>query len=280
MDTYLARNASTPLGAIEAPLTYLARNSEPPIAYAYTPPPGEPPRRGSNETHHVAIRDGRPLSRRLALDQEGFELRRHDTQVVDFYDAEEVQRVYYPEIDALLRAATGADKIVIFDHTVRNTAPERQVGRLVREAGSHVHNDYTTESAPRRVRQLLPADEADARLARRFVEINVWRTIAGPVESWPLALCDAQSLDWNDLVVAERRYPDRVGLTYAVKFNPQHRWFYFPRLRRDEALLIKCFDSATDGRARLSVHSAFDDPTTPPGAPPRESIEVRAFAFF
>src|SRR5579862_138937 len=117
MDTYLARNASTPLGAIEAPLTYLARDSEPPVIYAYAPPPGEPARRGRNQTHHVAIRDGRPLSRRFALDQEGFELRRHDTQVVDFYDSAEVQRVYYPEVEALLRAATGAAKIVIFDHT-------------------------------------------------------------------------------------------------------------------------------------------------------------------
>jgi hypothetical protein len=130
------------------------------------------------------------------------------------------------------------------------------------------------------VRDLLPPAEAEARLARRFAEINVWRSIGPAIETWPLALCDAASLDWRDLVTSERRYPDRVGETYVVRFNTDQRWFYFPRLRRDEALLLKCFDSATDGRARLAVHSAFEDPTTGVDAPPRESIEVRAFAFY
>jgi hypothetical protein len=100
------------------------------------------------------------------------------------------------------------------------------------------------------------------------------------VVSWPLALCDARSIDRQDLVAWERRYPDRIGEIYAVTYNPRHRWFYFPRMQPDEVVFIKCFDSATDGRARLSVHTAFEDPTTPPGAPPRESIEVRTLAFF
>lgn len=265
---------------VEASLSFLAPGSETPYVYVEAPPPGVPARAGDRETRAVTIHDARPLARRLSLDQQGFALRRHDTRVVDFYDDAEIRRVYYPEVEVLLRAETGAAEILIFDHTLRNTDVARQRGRDIREAGAQVHNDYTETSAPRRVRDLLGPAAAEARLARRFVEINVWRSIAGPVQAWPLALCDAGSLDWQDLVVAERRYPDRVGETYAVRFNPRQRWFYFPRLRRDEALLLKCFDSATDGRARLSVHSAFDDPTTPPGAPPRESIEVRAFAFF
>jgi hypothetical protein len=264
---------------IEASLNYLAPGTAAPFVYAYEPPPGLPARSGHNEPHRVTVQDGRKLAPRLSLDAEGFELHPHPTRVTDFHDEAAVTRVYYPEVDALLRAATGAAKIVIFDHTLRNTAAGRS-GQRIREAGAHVHNDYTEASAVKRVRDLLPPDEAEARLQRRFVEINVWRPIAAPVEAWPLALCDAASLDWQDLVVAERRYPDRVGETYAVHFNPRHRWFYFPLMRRDEALLIKCFDSATDGRARLSVHTAFEDPTTRPDAPPRESIEIRAFAFF
>lgn len=267
------------LDAVEAPLNYLAPGTDKPFIYIDEPPPGMPARNGRNETHRVAIHNGRPLVRRFSLDREGFELRRHDSAVVDFFDEDTVRDVYYPEVDALLRAATGAEKIVIFDHTLRNTAHGKS-GAHIREAGNSVHNDYTVASAAKRVRDLLDPAEAEARLQRRFVEINVWRPIAEPVQSWPLALCDAQSLDWQDLVASERRSRERVGETYRVHFNPRHRWFYFPHMRRDEVLLIKCFDSATDGRARLSVHSAFEDPTTAADAPPRQSIEIRSFAFF
>ena len=86
--------------------------------------------------------------------------------------------------------------------------------------------------------------------------------------------------DWEKRLVAERRYPHRVGQTYRLKYSPGHRWFYFPRMRRDEALVFKVYDSETDGRARFTPHTSFDDPGTPPGAPPRQSIEARALAFF
>ncbi len=272
--------AATALDHVEAPLNYLVANGETPFVYTEGPPPGLPQRRGRYEPRKVAIRDGRPILRALSLDKQGFALRGHATKVADFYDDAEVRRVYYPEIDRLVRDATGASKVLIFDHTLRNTAPERQIGRRIKDAAASVHNDYTEKSAPRRVRDLLDPAEAEARLKRRYVEINVWRPIAGPVQAWPLAVCDASSVDPHDLVASERRYPDRVGETYAVTYNPRHRWFYFPRMQRDEVLLIKCFDSATDGRARLAVHTAFEDPATPAGAPPRESIEVRTFAFF
>lgn len=264
---------------VEAPLNYLAADSEKPFVYTAAPPPGMPQRSGRFEPQIVAIRDGRSLQRRLSLDHEGFVLMRHPTAVADFYDEAEVKRAYYPEIEHLLREATGAAKVVIFDHTVRNTAPEQQSARRVREPAASVHNDYTDKSGPQRVRDLLEPAEAEARLKRRFIEVNAWRPIAGPVQAWPLAVCDAGSVERGDLVASERRYPDRVGEIYAVIYNPNHRWFYFPRMQRDEVLLIKCFDSATDGRARLAVHTAFEDPTTPADAPPRESIEIRAFAF-
>jgi hypothetical protein len=266
---------------IEAPLNYLVPSAEKPFVYTQEPPPGMPKRRGEFEKRIVAIRDGRPFTGEFSLDRQGFALQRRPTAVRDFYDAAEVERVYYPEIERLVREVTGASKVVIFDHTVRNTAPEVQVERRVREPAATVHNDYTEKSAPQRVRDLLPPAEAEARLKKRYVQMNVWRSIAAePVQSWPLALCDARSAEPGDLVASERRYPDRVGEIYHVTYNPKHRWYYFPRMRRDEVVLIKCFDSAKDGRARLSFHTAFEDPTTPPGAPPRESIEVRTFAFF
>ncbi|MCH7555186.1 MAG: hypothetical protein IIC08_04235 [Proteobacteria bacterium] len=142
------------------------------------------------------------------------------------------------------------------------------------------HNDYTEKSGPQRVRDLFDADEAEALLAHRFAEINVWRPITGPVQRSPLALIDAQSLAPGDLVKADLVYEDRTGEIYHVAYNPDHLWFYFPAMERHEVVLIKGYDSATDGRARFTPHTAFDDPTTPEDAPPRESIEVRALAFF
>jgi hypothetical protein len=265
---------------IEAQLNYLRPGDEAPYSYAYDPPAGVPPRFGGIEPHTVPIRNGRVIADLLSLDREGFQLCRHVTDVVDFYDADEVRRVYYPEVEQLAKEVTGAAEIVIFDHTVRNTTPEKQSGRRVRAPAGRVHNDYTEASAPQRVRDLLSPKAADARLKRRYVEINLWRPISGPVKSSPLAVCDARTVEARDLVTSELRYPDRIGETYAVTYNSRHRWFYFPDMQADEALFIKCFDSAKDGRARISVHTAFDDPTTPPNAPPRESIEVRMFAFF
>ncbi|HLJ62536.1 MAG TPA: CmcJ/NvfI family oxidoreductase [Stellaceae bacterium] len=265
---------------VEGWLNYLEAGIDKPFVYAYGPPPGEPARFGEIEPHLVAIHDGRPIRDALSLDIQGFMLQRQPTKIADFYNADEVKRVYYPEIEGLVQALTGAAKIVIFDHTVRNTDADLQRARGVREPAANVHNDYTEKSGPQRVRDLLPPDEAEARLKRRYIEINVWRPIAEPVLSWPLALCDARSLAPKDLVASERRYPDRVGEIYAVRYQPSHRWYYFPRMRRDEVVIIKCFDSLKDGRARLAVHTAFEDPTTPKSAPPRESIEVRLFAFF
>jgi len=129
------------------------------------------------------------------------------------------------------------------------------------------------------VLDLLDPSEAEARLQRRFVEINVWRPIKGPVESWPLALCDARTVEEHDLVASDLVYKNRVGETYSVTYNPAHKWYYAPELRRDEALLLKIMDSKTDGRARFMPHTSFTDPTTPADAFPRESIELRTLVF-
>jgi hypothetical protein len=112
-------------------------------------------------------------------------------------------------------------------------------------------------------------------LQHRFAEINVWRPIRGPVESTPLAVCDARSIDPVDFVPTDFVYREKVGEVYRLAYNPKHRWFYFPGLECNEVILLKCYDSCKDERARFSAHSAFDDPTSPTDAPTRESIEAR-----
>ena len=134
--------------------------------------------------------------------------------------------------------------------------------RSIREVVRRVHNDYTEWSAPQRVRDILP-NEADDLLSRRFAIVQVWRPIREVLEN-PLAIADSRSLHEGDLVTVERRYPDRVGQTYRLKHNPAHRWFYFPRMQPEEAIVFTVYDSARDGRARFTPHTAFKDPTAPP----------------
>jgi hypothetical protein len=141
-----------------------------------------------------------------------------------------------------------------------------------------VHVDHTEKSGPQRVRELLP-EEAEDLLAGRVQIINLWRPIRGPVQDAPLAVCDALSVRSSHLVASDLVYPSRVGETYSVVFDPAHRWFYVPEMRPDEALLLKCYDSKTDGRARFAPHSAFADPRAPSNPTPRESIEMRALVF-
>ena len=263
---------------VEAPLTYLADAKVKPVTYNPPPGTGLVRREGNYGNFPTRIANGRSIAGELSLDREGFLLARHETAVRDFYDAAELRSVYYPEVERLVARATGAAKVIVFDHTIRTA--ERAVERGYRAPVSMVHNDYTERSGPQRVRDLLPAAEAEERLKRRFVEINVWRPIRGPVEAWPLALADASSVAPADLVTCDLVYADRTGEIYYGVHSPKHRWFYFPRMQRNEAVLIKCYDSETDGRARFSLHTAFDDPTTRADAPPRESIEIRTLAFF
>ena len=263
---------------VEGVLNYLAPSAERPVLYndAYELPEGSPRWTGKNDPHAVPIRNARPFARRLSLDREGFVLRQHLTKVRNFYDPDEVKRVYWPEIETLVKESTGAAAAVVFDTTVRVAEPGE---RGLRGPAWRVHNDYTDKSGPQRVRDLL-GEAATTLIRHRFAEINVWRPIKGPLLDAPLALCDAQTIAPEDFVATDLKYPNRTGETYSVLFNPRHRWFYFPKLERDEAVLIKCYDSERDGRARFTAHTAFDDPTAPPDAPPRESIEARALVFF
>ena len=232
---------------------------------------------GTQELRPMEVRDGR--HGKFSLDENGFTFVEHRTAVRDFLDPDELKRVYYPEVSLLIKAISGAQRVHVFDHTLRSGNQAEREARLLREPVLSAHNDYTEWSGPNRVRELLP-EESEGLLKGRFAIIQVWRAINQPIQSNPLAIADAKSVEPDDLLIAERRYPHRVGQTYRLKYNPRHRWFYFPRMRRDEALVFKVFDSEKDGRARFTPHTSFDDPATPPGAPPRQSIEARALAFF
>src|SRR6185436_12488287 len=264
---------------VEATLNYLLDTGVMPSVY--TGGPGSTIVRAASpsDQRRVTMHNGRLQAGGFVLDREGFRFVGHGTKVVDFDDEDEVRRVYYPEMEALVKAETGAKRVVVFDHTLRTANEDLRSAQKIREVVRRVHNDYTEWSAPQRVRDILP-DEAEALLQRRFAIVQVWRPIRHPVESFPLGICDAGSISFDDFLISERRYPDRIGQTCAITYNPEHRWYWLPRMRRDEALVFKVYDSLKDGRARWSAHTAFPDPTSPPNARPRESIEIRTLAFF
>lgn len=276
---YIRSESAKTRDGILAALSYILPSAEKPFAYQYDPPPGKPQRSGVYVERTVPIANGRRLAGPLSLDRHGFLFRRHISAVGDFYDDADVRAGYYPEAERLVAEATGAARVLAFDHNQRNAAKARSGVRGVKEPVPRVHNDYTEKSGPQRLHDLLGEDEAGRLEGRRFAIVNVWRPIVGPVEDWPLAVCDARSIAPHDLAATDLIYPDRVGETYAVTYNPRHRWFYFPQMRRDEVLLLKCYDS-DPGRARFTAHTAFHDPTAPLDAAPRQSIEVRTLAIF
>jgi hypothetical protein len=266
--------------AVEAPLYFLRPMRERPVTYHCDPPPGVPVRTGRYDPHRVTIADARPIAPSLSLDVEGFALLRGPSALASFEDEAAIRALYYPEVERLIAAATGAARVVAFDHNVRSAAREARGEPGIRGPVPQTHNDFTARSGRERATRELAARGLDLGLLRgRFAIVNLWRPIGRPVEKSPLALCDGQSLADGDLVAYDLVYRDRVGETYALHFNPAQRWYYFPRLAPDEAILIKGYDSAEDV-ARFTPHSAFDDPRSRPGAPERESIEARALVFY
>ena len=277
----------------------------------------------ATEPRELAIRDARQLSpaNAMTLALNGFELRDAPVASYDFLDHQEVIAGYYRDCEQLVAEATGA-RAWAFDHNIRSAggqAEKRQVrgGQDVQGPAHIVHGDYTLRSAPERLAQLtrppsvndtlrdviprgqglIAEHEANQALADggRFAIINVWRNIGSvPVATHPLALCDGQNVEPEDLVVFEIHMPDRVGENYWAKYDARHSFYCYPAMTRDEALLIKQWDSAgllarsggaqadheADGPCTFSFHSAFHDPQTPDDAPDRWSIEVRCVVLY
>ncbi len=278
------------------------------------------------QKRELRIHDGRRFTgadwRTLAAN--GFEMvsRPLDGKAIDFLDHEKVVRAYYSQCEQLVQEMTGA-RAFAFDHNVRSASGKKGKTRIaggqqVQGPAHMVHGDYTLTSAPQRLRDLTKPPTSNDTLRSvlgegqslispdmvkrvlasegRFAIINVWRNIAKePVVTHPLALCDGQSVEPEDLVVFEIHYADRVGENYFAKYSLRHQWFYYPHITGEEAILIKQWDSAgTLARSKgangdasepgapctFSFHTAFEDPQTPPDAPDRWSIEVRCMVIY
>ncbi len=268
----------TKLSFVRSTLDYTLDNGVTPNYYFYEPEPGTVQNPPGNDPREVPIYDAWDKVDGMSVNREGFQLKPCAIPFNQFEDDAAIRNAFYKEVAEFVRSHVGARRVHVFDHNIRSKAvtnPTTSAANPVRV----VHSDYTVVSGPQRVRDVLP-DEAEQLLERPFAFFNLWKPIHRRVEELPLAMCDVGSTIPADLIRMELRYPERTGEIYTMRYSPSHKWYYFPKMEVNQALLLKCYDSQQDGRARFMAHSAFDDPTSPPDAPVRESIEVRTIAFF
>lgn len=236
-----------------------------------------------DDPEKMEIWNGWDLKDTFHHDIHGFSL--HDFQSRyggSWEDEERVKKEFYPEIVEFLKKTTGARRVLVFDHTIRTKS--NAVKKLTQETNTSqrapvrlVHCDYTAESGPIRVKQLLK-DEADDLLSRRVAFLNVWKPLA-KVEEMPLAMCDVNTSPKEDFFKLYLRYRDRTGENYVMRYSPKHKWYYFPDMDENQVIILKTYESDED-KARFVGHSAFEDPTSKADAPFRESCEIRTIAFF
>lgn len=244
-----------------------------------------------HDEREIVLGNARELSPQPTIDTKCFELQCWPTVVHNFKDDDEVKALYYPEVEALIKKSTGAERVLIFDHTVRDTAAGSSLNVKMGSAAApveRVHTDYSDSSGPERIRtltesggytglQLSEAEKEDI-LSRQFCIVNVWRNInEEPVQSKPLAVLDPAGLERSDFLTYEMQYAERKGENYALRYNQKHNWYFFPLMRKEECLVFKTWESRTD-RPRYCFHTAFRDIVEPNDAPPRASIEVRTIA--
>ncbi|MEM7467144.1 MAG: CmcJ/NvfI family oxidoreductase [Pseudomonadota bacterium] len=273
---------------VEVDMTYYDAGDEPARVRIFPPSSGRKLESPPQRRVKVNVYDCRPMAQELTLDVAGFELLNAPTQFDDYYDAAAVKDQYYGETAELLKQSLGAEAVFVFDHNVRNKprAKLHQAGVSLPTDGAH--NDYTLDSGPRRIREVLEAQNADDLIEKRAAIVNVWRPIRGPVQDHPLAICDARTTGIEDFIDTQIEHysdsnfeqPNLAGQIYSFQHNARHRWFYASDMQDDEVLFLKCFDTATDGRACFTGHTGFINPTCPEEFIPRESIEARTVVVF
>jgi hypothetical protein len=271
--------------SLQANAEFLAERVERPIYYASSAGRNaahqidQPMKVVAVEVNDARMRNDNEQSDEFGMHPSGFKLLEFPTEVRNFLDQDAIKYVYEAEIETFLKTLTGCCRVHSFDHTVRASDAELREQKQVREPAQLVHNDYTSSSGPVCLGENLGAD-ADHLARGRFQIVNVWRPLVDPVEDYPLALCDARSLDPRDLIDSERRAPNHTGEIQLAVHAAKQRWYYYSEMRPPEVLVFKTFDSIDGGMRPCSIHSAIHLPQAPLDAKPRESVETRAFIFY
>ncbi len=274
-----------PVPYVESEMTFIDEVRGARTHYFDLDPPLGLPRRYATRGHKVRIYSARRIVPTLSVDRQGLALARHpEGNLTDFRDEAAIRSRYYPAAEHLVRTLTGARRAIVFDHTLRSSGLGQRSAEGIDTAVTEAHNDYTLDSGRERVREMLerlaPGEDAAALMRNRYAVFNVWRPTTGVVEQMPLAVCDMGTLREDDFVPVVLKWRHRTGFVAALRFDPRHRWYYFPAQGVDEAIVFKCYDSRAGAGARSAAHAAFKDPATPASARVRESIEARVIALF
>lgn len=279
-----ASHANDDVKTVRASLNYTKEIDKLTELYFYEDPAAAHIHEPGDDPREVEFHDGWSRGKEFDVDKHGFSLHDFRTQYPDgqWEDDERVRKDFYPEVVEFLKKELGAQRVLCFDHTIRSKVNAAK--KLTQETNTSqrapvrlVHCDYTAESGGVRVRQLLK-DEADDLLSRRVAFVNVWKPTA-KVEEMPLAMCDVTTSPMDDFFKLYLRYRDRTGENYVMRHSDKHKWWYFPAMEADKVIILKTFDN-DQSRARFVGHSAFEDPTSKPDAPARESVEIRTICFF
>ena len=270
---------------VHATLNYTAgKGDKPTEVYFYEDEKSAGACAPGDDPQEIRIHNGWNRKDEFSVDKHGFALREFNSAYPKdkWDDGQLVKEQFYPEVAEFVKKTVGASRVLVFDHTIRSKSNEDK--KLTDESQTSqrapvrlVHCDYTAESGPVRVQQLLGA-EAEDLLSRRVAFLNVWKPLA-KVEEMPLAMCDVTSTPQDDFFKLFLRYRDRTGENYVMRYSPDHKWYYFPEMDEKHCVLLKTYESEK-ANARFVGHSAFEDPTSKPDAKYRESVEIRTIAFF
>lgn len=272
---------------LQAPIAYLIKSNKPTDHLVYPAKSSRKTVRPEQEFHTMTIRDCRDVTEVLSLDKTGFELHLHKSETNDFYDEEEIRSHYYSEMQEFLKKKVGAEEVIVFDDNTRS-AVRAKAGQLgVREPTQSAHVDYTISSGPRRCMEILNDAGQSRYRDNRMALINIWRPIVGPVEDWPLTVCDAQTTEQNDFVETNIHHfgeddlenPRHSGQVFSLQHNVAHQWYFASHMQPNEVLFLKGYDSLA-GRACFTPHTGFINPTASAGCTPRESIELRTLVIY
>jgi len=265
---------------VETELSFIVDDGEKPVMYVDWPEEAHKAHPATYVGHRCRITDGRPMASAFTLPDFGFSFHYEPSLVKNFYDPEEIKKVYDREVANIIKRETGASRVVVFDHTFRTANDAVREANSTRAPVKAAHNDYTDVSARQRLRDIVPEDEAEHLLKKRFAIVQTWRPINHPVETEPFALCDGRTIPDSGFVPLERRYQFRTAETYHLCYSEGLEWYYFSKMAPEEVLVFKVFDTDKSQGVPFTAHTAFDDPTSPSDARPRESVESRALVFF
>lgn len=262
-----------PKADLRASLFYLQPHVGKPFRYTFDTTFAAPPPSWADKLETVRVRDARTYLPNSNLDQEGFELISFKSQIEfnSCHNGNDTQSAYYIELNHMLKDRLHAKTVITFDHCVRDTSDPS-----TNRPAPRVHNDYTPKSGQSvhdRFRLLLLEQSLED---RDYMIVVVWRPLVEVVQDLPLALCDASSVSEGDLIYHDVYYYNRIEENFRLIFNPNHKWYFFSNMRPAESILIKCYDSRVDGRARYTPHAALLNTRKDLCRLRRRSVEARA----